>query len=238
MSSAMAFGLSDACAPSSSSTISMWSAIGSPSRGGLVVARVARLLVGVPFAGRDEVAQALGDVVAPGARAAIVAFDGGDQADVREAKLGPVAAGFDLEHDVRPVPLLLVLHEADEALRDVPHDLLAGHELGDLLRRAVDVLVAVRERAAEDVGGAVDLARPPSAHVVDGVEHLLGRGVDGDAQREALLRVHGRLSFQKLANARSKSFGLLLHRAPICCAIGSGKMSSSPRSTPSSSAFA
>jgi len=41
-----------------------------------------------------------------------------------------------------------------------------------------------------------------------------------------------------LAKARSYSLGLLLQSAPICCAIGSGKMSSSPRATPASTALA
>src|SRR5450432_2281435 len=41
-----------------------------------------------------------------------------------------------------------------------------------------------------------------------------------------------------LANARSYSLGLLLQSAPICCAVGSGKMSSSPRSTPASTPLA
>jgi hypothetical protein len=40
-----------------------------------------------------------------------------------------------------------------------------------------------------------------------------------------------------LANARSYSLGLLLQSAPICCAIGSGKISSSPRATPGEDAL-
>src|SRR5882672_4623472 len=136
MSSAIAFGDCDAWACSSSSIITRYSATCSPPRvDGLHAAtplrtRVTLVRVGLPTTLRDEAAKALVHVEAPCARAAIVALDGGHEAHVREADLGLVALPGDLEHDVGPVPLALVADEVDLAVRDVPHDLLARHELG------------------------------------------------------------------------------------------------------------
>src|SRR5512143_1326962 len=103
------------------------------------------LRVGVALAGRDQAAQAVVDVEAPGAGAVPVALEAGNQADVGEADLGLVALPGDLEDDVRAVPLGLVLDEVEARVRDVPDDPLARHPLGDLLGATVEPLVTVRE---------------------------------------------------------------------------------------------
>src|SRR5215471_3876440 len=102
MSSAISLGDCDACASSSSSTISMYSGIALPAW--LVLGLVRRA-----FARRDELVQAVVDVEAPGAGAAIVALERRHQTHVREAQLGLISALLDLEHDVGAVPFGLVL---------------------------------------------------------------------------------------------------------------------------------
>src|SRR5512147_2284340 len=152
----------------------------------LSTAPSAFLRVGVALAGRDQAAQAVVDVEAPGAGAIPVALEAGKQADVGETDLGLVALPGDLEDHVRAVPLGLVLDEVDARVRDVPDDPLARHQLGDLLGAAVEPLVAVGELRAELVGAPVDLPRPPPTHVVDGVKDLVGRLVHRERGAETL----------------------------------------------------
>src|SRR5579872_804648 len=199
MSSDIAFGACDAWACSSSSVIIRYSVTWSPVSAvrALTAATLRRtrpplIRVGLPLALHDEVAQALVHVEAPCTGAAIVALDGGHEADMGEADLRLVALLRDLEHDVGAVPLALVLHEVDLAGRDVPHDLLARHELGDLLRGPVELLVAVGPLGTERVRAAVDLSGPPPSDVVDRVEGFLRRLIDQDGRRE-ILGLHDRL---------------------------------------------
>src|ERR1700722_6208285 len=188
MSSDIDFGDCDAWACSSSSVISRYSVTGSPVR----VARAPLVRVGLSPALRDEVAKALVHVDAPCGRPTSVALDGGHEADVREADLGLVALLRDLEPDVGAVPFALVADEVELARGDVPHDLLARHELRDPLRRTVDLLLAVRKLGAERVRAALDLSGPPPLDVVDRVEGFLWRLIDEDGRRE-ILRLHDRL---------------------------------------------
>ena len=100
----------------------------------------------------DKLAQAAGDVLAPGVRADVVALIGRHEPGVREADLGLVAFLRDIEDDVGAVPLGLVLDEVEVVVQDAPCHSLARRELGDLERAAVDVLVVVVEDGAEFVG--------------------------------------------------------------------------------------
>src|SRR5262249_53014189 len=102
------------------------------------------------------------------------------------AELGLIALLGDLKDDVRAVPLRLVFDKAQMAVRDMPDHLLAGHPFSDLVQAAVKILVAVLELGAELVGTTVDLPRPPSPEVVDGVEDLFGRLVDHKGSGEIL----------------------------------------------------
>src|SRR5512135_1496108 len=124
------------------------------------------------FAGGDQIAQASVDVVAPALEAALVTLEARDQPDVREAHRRLAVLLANLEHDVRALPLGLVVDEVEAGIRDVPDHPFARHQVSDLLRTAVDVLVAVGELGAETVGTAGDLSRPPRPHVVDGGEDL------------------------------------------------------------------
>ena len=81
-----------------------------------------------------------------------------DQTDVRKAEFGFAVLLGDLKDDVRAVPLGLVFDKVKLASDDMPDDFLARNEFRDLLRAAVNVLVAIRKLGAEFVGAAVDLS--------------------------------------------------------------------------------
>jgi len=140
--------------------------------------------VRLAFAGGDQIAEAAGHVRAPGVRADLVAFVGRHQPDLREAHLRLVSDPRDLEHQVVARPLLRVLHEVEGVVDDVPHDLLAGHQLGGPERRAVHVSVTVTPLPAHVAGVALDGGRPPAARVDDGGEDRLGRLWRREAGRE------------------------------------------------------
>src|SRR6202161_5002591 len=93
-----------------------------------------------------------GDVETPGVRAAVIALAVGGEADVGEADLRAGVRRRDVERDVGARPLRLVLDEVEVAVHHVPGDPAAGDELGDLLRAAVNVLVAVGEGGTELIG--------------------------------------------------------------------------------------
>src|SRR5579863_5332928 len=76
------------------------------------------------------------------------------------------------------VPFGFVLDEIDLRIGDMPDNFLSGYPLRDLLGAAVKVLVAIRKFSAELIGPTVDLARPPSSHIVDGGKDFLRRLVD------------------------------------------------------------
>src|SRR5262249_45216738 len=75
--------------------------------------RSSLLQVGAPGAGRDQALQAAADVSAPGVSADVEAFVVGNQTDVGEMELRPVALLRDLEDDVGALPLGLVLDEVE-----------------------------------------------------------------------------------------------------------------------------
>src|SRR5262249_5637525 len=77
-------------------------------------------------------------------------------------------------------------------IQDMPYDLLARHQLRDLLRAAVKVLITVGELGPALVGMTVDVPRPPSTNVVDGVEHFVRRLVHGE-RRGVVLGGHDQL---------------------------------------------
>src|SRR5262249_37964476 len=110
------------------------------------------LLVRLPFARRNQAAQAVVDVKLPCARTATVAFEGGNKACVRKAEFGLVRLPFDLEDNVRAVPLGLFLDKVDVAVHDVPDDSLAWLPFSNPLSGVMDVLVAVLELSTETVG--------------------------------------------------------------------------------------
>jgi hypothetical protein len=56
----------------------------------------------------------------------------------------------------------------------MPHDFPARHQLGDFLRAAMNVLIAVGELGAELISAPVDVARPPSTYVIDGSKTCSG----------------------------------------------------------------
>jgi hypothetical protein len=86
--------------------------------------------LGLPFPGGDQFPQTVLDVKAPPLSTHFVAFQGRDQALVREAELSLVVFPGDIEDHVRAVPLGLVLDKVEPAFRDMPYDLLAGHQFG------------------------------------------------------------------------------------------------------------
>src|SRR4029077_6957800 len=105
------------------------------------------------------------DVEAPRRRAIFVALALGGETDVGEAQLRHLAVYGNLQDDFAAIPFARVLHEAEIAVRDLPHDLLVWNELGDALGGTVHVLVSIREHRTERVGLALDVPRPPSTHV-------------------------------------------------------------------------
>jgi hypothetical protein len=135
-------------------------------------------IVGIAVTRCDEAAQAFIDVEAPCARAFTVAFDLRYQADMGEAELGLLALRRDVEDDVSTVPLILVLDEIDLRVAHVPYDFLARHEFSDLLGAAMEILVPISKLGAKLVGVAINVTRPPGAHIGDGVKDLFRRLVD------------------------------------------------------------
>src|SRR6202142_3185051 len=107
---------------------------------------------GLPFARRDQTPQAVVDIEAPCAGTVAVALEGGNQAEVRKAKLGFVSLSGDLKDNLGALPLRLVFDESKLGLRYVPHDFLARHQFRDLLGAAVNVLVVELKLSAEFVG--------------------------------------------------------------------------------------
>src|SRR5262249_27225703 len=76
--------------------------------------------VGVPFACRNQAAQTIVDVKAPCTCTFAVAFDGRNQADMREAELGLIALLGDLKDNVGAVPLGFVFDEVNFGIQDMP----------------------------------------------------------------------------------------------------------------------
>src|SRR5262245_64809437 len=104
----------------------------------------------------DQAAQTVVDIRTPCARTVTVAFERGNQTDVRKAEFSHALVLADLEDDVRTVPLGSVFDKVDVAVHDVPDDFLAWHPFGNLLSRVMDVSVAVPELGAQLVGPAVN----------------------------------------------------------------------------------
>src|SRR5688500_13943569 len=133
------------------------------------------LAIGDGFAGvrlspsaRDQVLQAAVDVGAPAVRAGVIALELGHQTDVSEGEFGLVALPGDVEDDASVLPLRRVFREAEMAVDKGPRDLLSRNQIIHADFAAVEVLEMVLERLARFVGGAFDLFRPPSAHIVNG----------------------------------------------------------------------
>jgi hypothetical protein len=78
-----------------------------------------------------------------------VAFDGRNQADVREAEFSPVALPGNLKDNVSACPLSLVFDEGNLAVQDMPYDFRAWNQCSDLLRAAVKVSGAEEKLSAE-----------------------------------------------------------------------------------------
>src|SRR5262245_39536373 len=67
-----------------------------------------------------------------------------------------------------------------------PDDLLVRDDFNEPLPGIVDVLVPVGEFVAELCSAALDVSRPPSADIGDGVKNLFRRLVDREGRGEAL----------------------------------------------------
>src|SRR5262245_3418287 len=115
-------------------------------------------MVGMSLTCCDQAAQTVVDIRTPCARTVTVAFERGNQADVRKAEFGLAVLPVDLEDDVGTVPLGPVFDKVDVAVHDVPDDSFAWHPFGNPLRGVMDVLVAVRELGAELVGISVNFS--------------------------------------------------------------------------------
>ena len=127
------------------------------------------------------------DVEAPSGRARLKALELRHETAVGKTHLGPATLGGDLEGDVGTYPLVGLLGEVEERFLNVPNDSLVREELADLLLGVVDVLVAIGELGAERVGVPFDVARPPSADVVDSREDFLRGLLDDVGSGESLL---------------------------------------------------
>ena len=94
---------------------------------------------GSPFAAGDQFEQTLVDVKTPGTRTVAVAFEGRNQANVREAELSPAILRGNLKDNVSTGPLGLIFEGAELAVRGMPDDFLARHEFGDFMGAAMNV---------------------------------------------------------------------------------------------------
>jgi hypothetical protein len=83
-------------------------------------------------------------------------LDGGNQADVREAKLGLGAFLGNLKDNVGACPLGLVFDKVKAAVRGMPYDFLTRCEFGDFVGAAVKVFVVELKLSTELVGVALD----------------------------------------------------------------------------------
>src|ERR1041385_1333191 len=196
--------------------------------------------------GRDQTPQAAVDVRAPRVRTDIEAFLGRDQSEMREPDLGLSICLHDVEMDFGVLPFALVAREVELIVAHAPHHFHPGNEFCDLDRAAMDVPMPIAELAADLVGDALDIFGPPSAHVVDGVKRVFRRLVDRESCREALVchddisslaRSQARpvsLAGTKAANSRSNALTTPARQpSAIGAEAGSGKISSSPRASPS-----
>src|SRR5262249_3242220 len=113
--------------------------------------------------------------IAPCARTVTVAFDGGNQANVRKAELGLVVLPGDLKDNVSAFPLSLVFDKVNVALQDMPYDFLTRYEFSDFVGAAVQVFVVELKLGAEFIGNTVNFLRPPPTNVVDRVKDFFGR---------------------------------------------------------------
>src|SRR5262249_33438736 len=72
-------------------------------------------------------------------------------------------------------PLALVIYKAHGVLDDAPGDALARNELDYLDPGIVHGFIVEDELAIQHVGRALDVLRPPSADIVDGLERFIRR---------------------------------------------------------------
>src|ERR1700677_3098645 len=144
-------------------------------------------LIGFTLSGGYETLQALVDVGAPCVGAVVETLIRRNESPVGKTDFGALIGRGDVEGDGGVVPPGFVLDETQEAVLHVPDNPLPRDELGDLLLGVVHVFVAVRPFVAEMVGLALDVARPPSANIVDGVEGLPGRLLDRKRESQTLL---------------------------------------------------
>jgi hypothetical protein len=126
----------------------------------------------------DQIVQIAVDERSPGARAAAVALECRNQADMRKAELGLAVLSADLKDNVSADPFGLVFDKGQFGVSNMPHNLLAGNEFRYLLGGLVYVLVAICEFGAKPAGIAVELSGPPAANVVDCFENFFGRLVN------------------------------------------------------------
>jgi len=126
--------------------------------------------VGVSSAFRNQVPQTAVDISPPAVYADIVAFILGNQADMSEADFRFVTFSGYFKADFCPLPLAWVLRETEVVVQHLPNDFLVGNELNDLHSATVDVLVMIAELGTEPVGVTINLSRPPTTDVIDGLE--------------------------------------------------------------------
>jgi hypothetical protein len=74
------------------------------------------------------------------------ALDRRHETHVDQAHLRATVVSLDLEHDVAAIPLALVVDERAIPIDDAPDDLLAGNELRNPLRGAVEILISRSDR--------------------------------------------------------------------------------------------
>jgi hypothetical protein len=85
-----------------------------------------------------------------------VAFEGRNQADVREAEVGFVAFLGDLKDNVGAIPLSLVFDKVESGVRYMSYNFLAWYQFSDLLGAAVKVFVVELKLSTEFVGSSFD----------------------------------------------------------------------------------
>ena len=92
---------------------------------------------------------------------------------MREAKFGLVAFSGNLKDNISALPLGLVFDKVDAAVRGMPYDFPARHELGDFVGAAMGVFVTISKLITEFVSTTFNFPRPPSTDIIDGGEDVL-----------------------------------------------------------------
>lgn len=138
----------------------------------LVTGELTNYRVRLTFPRGDKIAQATGYVPAPGVRANVIALVCWYEPKVREANFSFVTIPGNFKNNVSTVPLALVFNKVEIVVQHVPYDSFAWHELGDLQRATVNVVVVVIEHRSEFVGVALYCLRPPAANVINGFENF------------------------------------------------------------------